>query len=126
MKWNGIVSQLGASAIATRFAAANANQASSTALRRSKPITAMPDRLDRCSRAELLPQPPDADVDDVRPRIEVVAPDLGEEPLAADDLALVTDEVVEEAELAVGELRDQIAEPRLPPGEVERQGARLD
>jgi hypothetical protein len=47
MKWNGIVSQLGQTAIATRFAAANANHATSTDLRRSEPVAAMPDRLDR-------------------------------------------------------------------------------
>ena len=54
MKWNGIVSQLGTSAIATRFAAANANHATSTPLRRRKPIAAMPHRLDGRVRAQLL------------------------------------------------------------------------
>src|SRR5512146_545620 len=101
MKWNGTVSQLGKRAIATRFAAANANHAASTALGRSQPIAAMSHRLDRRSRAELLAQPPDADVDHVRARVEVVAPHFREQPLAAHHLALVAREVVEEPELAV-------------------------
>src|SRR5690242_6920367 len=100
MKWNGIVSQSGQSSIATRFAAAKANHAASTALRCNQPIAAMPHGLDRVG-AELLPQPADADLDDVRLRIEVVSPDVREQALAADDLALVQDEVVQEPELAV-------------------------
>src|ERR671931_162302 len=159
MKWNGIVSQLGQSAIARRFARANANHATSIALRRKAPlatptieagralparpsdapcwgpalmpslssgdesIAAMPDRFDRV-RAELLAQPPDAHLDDVRARVEVVAPDVREQPLAAHDLALVQNEVVQQPELAVGQGRDHIAELRLPPRDVEGQRPR--
>src|SRR5512141_2170362 len=104
MKWNGIVSQLGASPIATRFATANASHASSTRLCRSQPIPAMPHRLDRRLGAELLPQPPHADVDHVRARVEVVAPHVGEQPLPAEHLALVAHAVVQEPELAIREL----------------------
>src|SRR5512144_3194332 len=121
MKWKGTVSQLGKRVIATRFAAANANQAASTDLCRSQPIAAMSHRLDRRVRAELLPQSPDADVDDVRAGVEVVAPDLREQPLAADDLALVAREMVQQPELAVGELRRDVAEAHLPPRDVQRQ-----
>src|SRR6476646_5136225 len=102
MKWNGIVSQLGQTSIAARFAAANANQQASTHLRRSQPIAAMPHRLDRSLRAELPAQPPHAHVDDVGARIEVVSPDVRQQALAADDLALVQDEVVEQPKLPVG------------------------
>src|SRR3954454_2253026 len=126
MKWNGIVSQLGTSPMATRFARANAAHASSTRLRRSDPIPAMPHRLDRRIRAELLPQPPDADIDHVRARIEVVAPHVGEQALTAHHFALVQHEVVEEAKLAVRELAHDLAEPRLPPREIERQHAGRD
>src|SRR5438552_1684416 len=127
MKWNGIVSQLGQSAIATRFAPAKANQATSTprVLSSRESIPAMPHRLDRRLRAELLPEPPDADVDHVGARVEVVAPDVREEALSRNDLALVQDEVVQQAELAVRELRNHVAELRLPPREVERERSRV-
>src|SRR5205085_7936531 len=93
-------------AIAARFAIANATHANSrrkaptrrrrprgragfarasVGLRSSNPIPRVPDGLDRLS-AELLPQPADADVDDVRARVEVVAPDLGEQALPAQGL----------------------------------------
>ena len=83
----------------------------------------MSDCLDRGSRAELLPQPPDANVDHVRARVEVVSPDVREQPLPADDLALVQDEVVEEAELPVGQLGDHLPQPCLPLRDVERETA---
>src|SRR5919197_802690 len=130
MKWNGIVSQLGQSAIARRFARANANHATSIALRRKaplatptigagralparpsdapcwvpalipslssgdEPIAAMPDRFDRV-RAELLAQPPDAHLDDVRARVEVVAPDVREQPLAAHEVVAAADSALD-------------------------------
>src|SRR6476660_361349 len=123
MKWNGIVSQLGTSPIATRFATGKASHASSTPLRRAKPIPAMTHRLDRRLRAELLPQPPHADVNDVRVRFEVIAPDLREQALATDHLARMPHELVQQPELAVGEVGHHLPEPRLAPGQVERQGA---
>src|SRR5690242_13986317 len=103
MKWNGIVSQFGQSSIATRFAPANANHAISIALCCSEPITAMPHRFDRRLRAELLSQPPDADLDDVGARIEVIAPHVREQSFPAHHLALVQDQVMQEPELAIRE-----------------------
>src|SRR5439155_25125201 len=86
-KWKGIVSQPGQTAMATKFAIAKAAQATSGHLRRRKAIARMAKGFDRRVVAELLAQPPNTDVDDVRVRIEVVAPDLGEQALAADHLA---------------------------------------
>src|SRR6266545_3703440 len=126
MKWNGIVSQSGQAAIAPTFASANASQASSIALGRAEPVARMTDSLDGGLLAQLLTQPPDADLDDVRPRVEVVAPDIGEEALAADGLTCVLDQVVEQVKLPVGEIGHEIPQPRLTPGEVEGQGARVD
>src|SRR3989440_4490418 len=146
MKWNGTVSQLCHRAIAARFAMAKATHAisrrkaptrrrrstgragfarASVGLRSSNPIPRVPHGLDRLG-AELLPQPADADVDDVRARVEVVAPDLGEQALATHDLAGVQNQVMEEPELAVGEVGDPVAEERLAPREVDTQPARLD
>ena len=53
---------------------------------------------------ELLPQAADADLDDVRAWIEAVAPDIREQLLAADDLALVAQQVAEQLELAIGQV----------------------
>src|SRR5437868_13427813 len=125
MKWKGTVSQYSQRTIASKFASANASQASSTALRRSKPVTRMTDGFDRRIRAELLSQPADADVDDVRMRIEVIAPDLREQPLAADDLAGAFEQAVQELELAVGELDDPFATLHLAPCDVQRKRAGL-
>src|SRR5437588_11920156 len=112
--------------MATRFATANAAQPSSTCLCRAKSITRMADGLDRRFGAQLLPQAADADLDDVRARIEVQAPDRGEEPLAADDLAGPLGEMVEEAELAIGQRRHALAEAGLAAGEIERERARAE
>src|SRR5512133_3042978 len=119
MKWNGIVSQRSQRIIARRFASANANQASSTALRLGQSVTGMADGFDRRPGPELLAQAPDADVDDVGVRVEVIAPDLGEEALAADDLARALEQAVQDLELAVGELHEPVPELSLAAGEVE-------
>src|SRR2546421_5578308 len=123
MKWNGIVSQGSQIAIAARFATANAPHASSRRLGLGKAVPGMADGLDRRFRAELLAQAADADLDDVRARVEVVAPDLGEKTLAAHDLARVEGEVVEEPELTVGEIGRPVLERRAPPRKVEGQPA---
>src|SRR6266542_5738675 len=96
MKWNGIVSQSGQTAIAPRFATAKANHASSTFLSRRKPIASMANGLDWCIRAELLAQTSDANLDHVRPGIEMEAPHLREKALSADYLSGVADQVVEQ------------------------------
>src|SRR5436190_12314243 len=123
MKWKGIVSQRSQRIIASRFAIANANQPSSTALRLSQAVSGMSDCLDRRTGAELVAETADADVHDVRVRIEVIAPDLGEQPLAADDLARTFEQPVQDLELAVGEIDNAVAELRLAAGEIERQRA---
>src|SRR5436190_23459752 len=123
MKWNGMVSQRSQRIIASRFASANATQASSTALRFGQAVTGMADGVDRRSGAELLAQAPDADIDDVGVWVEVVAPDLREEPLAADHLACALEQAVQDLELAVGELHEAIPELSLPAGDVERERA---
>src|SRR5437879_421243 len=109
MKWKGTVSQLGQSSIAPRFATAKRpHAASSTRFLGRKAIPDVTDGLDR-TRTELLPQPADADVDDVRTGVEVITPDVGEQLLAADDLAAMADEMVEQPELAVGQVGRGVA-----------------
>src|SRR2546426_9036991 len=101
MKWNGTVSHRSQRTIASRFASANANQPSSTPLRLSQAVAGMADGFDWRSGPELLAQPADAYVDHVRAGIEVITPNLGEQPLAADDLAGAFEQAVQELELAV-------------------------
>jgi hypothetical protein len=62
----------------------------------------MADGLDRRLLTEFLPQAPHTDFDDVRARVEVVPPHLVEEAFAADHLAGMQREVVEEPKLAIG------------------------
>src|SRR5437879_1815873 len=103
MKWNGMVSQLSQRIIAAAFATANAAHATAIARGRADAITHIANRLDR-GCAELLPQAPNTHVDDIRLRIEVIAPDLREELLAADHLARVPGEVMQQPELPIGEV----------------------
>src|SRR6059058_5499073 len=117
MKWNGIVSRRGQSIIAAPFRKANPPHARSRSLGRDA-IADMADGLDGLS-AELLAQTADADVDDVRARVEVVAPHVREQPLPAHYFTLVQDEVVEQPELSVREGCDHVAELRLPPRDIE-------
>src|SRR5712691_1971088 len=119
MKWNGIVSQRGQIAMMTKFATANETHSTSTCLCRRKSITRMSHGFDRRIRAELLAQPADAHVDDVRSRIEVVAPHIGEQPFAAHNFAGMKDEMVEQPELARGQLRRPTVEPRLVTREIQ-------
>src|SRR3954451_16296517 len=66
-----------------------------------------PDRVQQPRLAaglELAPQVGDEDLDRVRLRERVVAPDLVEQPLARDHDALVAHQVLEQLELALGEL----------------------
>ena len=53
----------------------------------------------------------------------MITPDLGEEPLAADDFAGAFEQVVQELELAIGEIDQPIAELRLATRNVERERA---
>src|SRR6266550_1508039 len=120
-KWNGIVSQPGQMPIATKFAIAKAAQATSGHLRRREAIARMANGFDRRVRTELLAQPPNTDVDDVRVRVEVVAPDLGKQTLAADHLALVLEQVMKDAKFAIGQLGGDRTKARLAPREVQHE-----
>src|SRR3954447_7109832 len=73
---------------------------------------------------ELAPQVGDEDLDGVRLRERVVAPDLVEQPLARDDDALVAHQVLEQLELALGELDVALAAADLVRVRVEREIAR--
>src|SRR5262252_2818924 len=88
MKWNGTVSQLGMTSIATRFAIEKTTHA--TKIHRSRfghrprsSIETVPHAAHRRDRlgAELGTQPPHVDVHHVGTRIEVIAPDRREQPL---------------------------------------------
>src|SRR2546425_5623479 len=101
MRWKGIVSHVGQSTITPSHTLESATQPMSRRLGVTQPVARMTNGFDPGGRPELLPQPAHADVDHVRARIEAVSPHLREQPLAADDLARVRDEVVEEPELAI-------------------------
>src|SRR5438105_2879642 len=122
MKWKGIVSHVSHLIIAPTFARANAPHARSIALSRRDAVTNIAHGLDG-GDAHLLAKAPDADVHDVRMRVEVIAPDLREQLLAADDLPGMADEVVQQAELAVGEICRRVTEPHATAREVELQAA---
>src|SRR5260221_9061286 len=115
MTWKGIVSHDGHSIITARQPTARAAQARSSCLGDSQPVTRMPHGLDRGSGSELFAQPPDADVDDIRSRIEAVSPDLGKEPLATYYLSGVSNQVVEQPELAIGKVSDPVIDACLAP-----------
>src|SRR5690349_12828622 len=121
MTWKGIVSHAGYATIAARHASDSAPQPSSSGSGRREAVAGMAHGLDRPRGAELLPEPADADVDDVRAGIEAVTPHLREQSLAADDLAGVRDEVVEQPELAVREIGRRAAGGRTAPRHVELQ-----
>src|SRR4051812_40821183 len=114
MKWNGIVSQSGHISIAATFASANTVQAMSIGSGCREPVARMPHRFDRGVIAELLAQTPHRDLDDVRTWIEVVAPDLREQPLAADHLAGMERELPQQTEFPVREVGDFVTDPHLP------------
>src|SRR5260221_6374891 len=126
MTWKGIVSHDGHATMTARHPVASATQARSSWLGDSQPVTRMPHGLDRGFGAKLLAEPPDANVDHVRSGIEAVAPDLREEPFAAHDLARMCDEVVEQAELSVREIRDAVIDASLAPREVELESRDAD
>src|ERR671936_1148528 len=119
MKWKGMVSHPSQMRIAARSPRAKTPHATSSRSGRDEPIPRMSHSLDGRCVAELPAQPPDAHVDDVRSRIEVIAPDLGKQTLAADDFARVLDQVVEETELAIGELCGVCADACLSARQVE-------
>ena len=101
-------------------------QPTSRRLSRPDPVTRMANGLDGSFCAELLAEAAHTDLDDVRTGIEVVAPDLRQEALAAHDRACVLDEVVEEPELPIREVGHELADVRLATGEVECERAGPD
>src|SRR5687768_11453380 len=121
-RYSGRVSPEGSAAHEAIAATMSRTQAASSALVRNEPVTRISQCLDRRRGPELSAQPADADVDDVGARAEVVAPDGGEEPLAAQDLVWVECEVVQQPELAVGEVGLGFADARASSGHVELQG----
>src|SRR6476469_2607686 len=94
--------------------------------RRSGPedVSGSPDRVQqaRLSRGlELAAQVRDEHLDRVRRREGVVAPDLVEQALAGDDDALVAHQVLEQLELALGQLDRALATLDLVGVDVEAQ-----
>src|SRR4051812_43174860 len=75
------------------------------------------------ARLELAPQVGDEDVDRVRRRHRVIAPDLVEQALAGDDEALVAHQELEQLELAVGQLDLALAAAHLAGVRVEDEVA---
>ena len=85
----------------------------------------MSHRLDGRFDAELLPQPAHADVHNVGPRMVVVAPGR-QDAVARDHLAGVLHEMVEQPELAIGEVDRLAPDPGLAPGNVDHEFSRLE
>src|SRR5882724_2092276 len=119
-----MVSQPGQMPMATKFAIAKAAQATSGHLRRRKAIARMANGFDGCVCTQLLAEPANADVDDVRARIEVIAPDLRKQAFAADHLALMLEQVMEDAKLAIRQMCGYRTEASLAPREVEHERSR--
>src|SRR6516225_3091833 len=67
-----------------------------------KLISGTAHRLDQVE-AELRPEPPDADIDDVGTGVEIVAPDRRQQLVLADRLARVLHELPEQQELQPGQ-----------------------
>ena len=76
--------------------------------------------------AELAAEVPHVHVDDVRPRIEVVAPDVAQELLARQHLTGVAEEGVRERELPGAQADDLLTDDGLPRPEIERRVSDLE
>src|SRR4051794_16181593 len=76
--------------------------------------------------AELGTEAPDAHVDDVRARVEAVAPDLLQQAGARASLGAVREQVLVEQELTAGERERLRAAVRRAAVRVEREAARVD
>src|SRR5438105_12983813 len=132
MKWKGTVSHCPKTIIPTRFSTVKTPQATSSqaplgASRRSPSsgrdaISFATDGDDRVC-AQLGSQPAHVDVDDVRPRIEVVAPDAGQQSVLRDRLAGVLHELPKQQELALGQPHRTPARLRRAAHQVELQDA---
>ncbi|MPM34156.1 hypothetical protein SDC9_80738 [bioreactor metagenome] len=76
--------------------------------------------------AQLGPQPPDVDVDRTGTAEVVVAPDVGEELLAAEHPPGVLQQVLQQLELGVGEIQRLAVDRRRVAGVVDGHAARGD
>src|SRR5215469_6516368 len=88
-----------------------------------KLISGTTHRLDQLE-AELRPEPPDADVDDVRTGVEIVAPDGRQQLVLAHRLARVLHELAEQQELQPGQGHRARSAVGLEPADVEDEIAR--
>src|SRR5687768_16004854 len=93
-----------------------------------EPVTAAPDGLEERGLAfpiQLVAQVADVDLDDVRLTFEVVVPDGGEDLLARKKGALMPREVLQQRELATGEVDRPPAAPDAMRHQVDAQVAEL-
>src|SRR5271165_2266148 len=156
MKWKGTVSQLANQKIAIRLSAEKTAQPSSSTcglyghlsattraaarrmpVRRREPparlaaspgdelIALTPHCLDQVE-AEFGTQPPDTHVHDVGARVEVIAPDGGQQLALRHGLADMLGELAEQQELEPGQRHRAVADVRHEPPDVERDVARPD
>src|SRR5580693_9401450 len=154
MKWNGIVSQYANQYIATRLSAEKTAHPMSSArglygqrsatrraaarlavarrfllaapwLPGDELIAFTPHRLDQVE-AEFGPQPPDAYVHHVGARVEVIAPDGGEQRFLGDGLADVLGELTQQQELQAGQRHRALADVGDQPSDVEGHMPCLD
>src|SRR6476620_4348246 len=111
MKWKGTVSHEGIRSIAARLASENSTQATSihrsrfghsSASGRIEPVSHPADRGDRVG-TELRPEAANVNVDHVRPRVEVIAPDRGQQPFLRYRASCVPHELLQEQEFPVRE-----------------------
>src|SRR5437870_3803202 len=130
MKWNGTVSHVGMTSIAARLASEKTTQA--TSIHRSRcghsiasgRIEAVPyptGRRDRV-RTELRAEPADVDVDHVRARVEVVAPDRRQQPLLRHRASRVSHQLLKQQELAIGERNGPATVIDLAPDQIQGRG----
>src|SRR5581483_1150139 len=87
---------------------------------RSEAVARVSDGLDRRACAELAAQPADRRLEDVRARRRL-APDVLQKSFAADDLAGVLGELLQELELAIRQIDRRAADASLVAGRVEHQ-----
>src|SRR6266508_1716961 len=109
--------------MARRLTAAKAAHPTSTqCLRSHVAIADIAHRLDQAG-TELRPQPADVDVDHVGTGVEGVAPDVGEQLIAATDVASLAHQVAQQQELAVRQDHRLVLELGHAPGGVQRHAA---
>src|ERR1700722_935207 len=155
MKWKGMVSHHGYMTMRSRLIRPKTTQAASTMplrwarIQRDKPgsqdaagscgvesgrasrsasdelIALTPHGLDQVE-AELGAQPPDAGVDDVRARIDVVAPDGGEQPALGHRFPGVLHEFAQQQELQLRERHRPVPDIRDHMADVEGHAAGPD